>query len=214
MEFAYPTITTIVPANVGVVKNAPNKAAAEGFVDFLLSPKGQEVLLDPAIRRLPVNPVTYEKAPAGYPNPFKDSSLGAQVNFDVNVSQARYNVVDALFDQLITFQLDELKAATQAIHKADAALAKTPNDKAKALLAEARDLVAAMPVTAEQAADPQLAGAFTVERKSAKDAVPERQAQVEQKWAAFAKENYAAARRKADEALPWRADAEVLTPMR
>ena len=201
VEFVYPTVTTIVPANVGVVKNAPNKAAAESFVDFLLSPNGQEVLLQPAIRRLPVNPVTYEKAPAGYPNPFKDTSLGAQVNFDVNVSQARYNVVDALFDQLVTFQLDDLKAATQAIHKADAALAKKPNDKAKALLAEARDLVAAMPVTAEQAADPQLAGAFTVERKSAKDAVPERQAQVEQKWAAFAKENYAAARKKADEAL-------------
>ncbi len=201
VEFVYPTVTTIVPANIGVVKNAPNKAAAEAFVDFLLSPAGQEVLLEPAIRRLPVNPATYAKAPEGYPNPFKDASLGAQVNFDVNLSQARYNVVDALFDQLITFQLDDLKAATRAIHQAEAALAKAPNDKAKALLAEARDLVAAMPVTAAEAADPQLTGAFTVERKSATDAVPERQAQVEQKWAAFAKQNYAAARRKAEEAL-------------
>ncbi|WP_454016858.1 ABC transporter substrate-binding protein [Azospirillum sp. Marseille-Q6669] len=201
VEFVYPTVTTIVPANIGIVKNAPNKAAAETFVDFILSPQGQEVLLQPAIRRLPVNPTTYAKAPADYPNPFKDTSLGSQVNFDVEVSQARYNVVDALFDQLITFQLDGLKAATRAIHQADAALAKKPNDKAKALLAEARDLVAAMPVTAQEAADPQLAGAFTVERKSATDAVPERQAQVEQKWAAFAKDNYAAARKKAEEAL-------------
>ena len=201
VEFVYPTVTTIVPANIGIVKNAPNKAAAETFVDFILSPEGQEVLLQPAIRRLPVNPATYAKAPAGYPNPFKDTSLGSQVNFDVEVSQARYNVVDALFDQLITFQLDDLKAATRAIHQAEAALAKKPNEKGKALLTEARDLVAAMPVTGEQAADPQLAGAFTVERKSATDAVPERQAQVEQKWAAFAKENYAAARKKAEEAL-------------
>ncbi|ALJ38458.1 extracellular solute-binding protein [Azospirillum brasilense] len=201
VEFVYPTVTTIVPANIGIVKNAPNKAAAETFVDFILSPQGQEVLLQPAIRRLPVNPATYAKAPADYPNPFKDTSLGSQVNFDVEVSQARYNVVDALFDQLITFQLDGLKAATRAIHQADAALAKKPNDKAKALLAEARDLVAAMPVTAQEAADPQLAGAFTVERKTATDAVPERQAQVEQKWAAFAKDNYAAARKKAEEAL-------------
>ena len=201
VEFVYPTVTTIVPANIGIVKNAPNKAAAETFVDFILSPEGQEVLLQPAIRRLPVNPATYAKAPADYPNPFKDTSLGASVNFDVEVSQARYNVVDALFDQLITFQLDDLKAATRAIHQAEAALAKKPNDKGKALLAEARDLVAAMPVTAQEAADPQLAGAFTVERKSATDAVPERQAQVEQKWAAFAKQNYAAARKKAEEAL-------------
>ena len=201
VEFVYPTVTTIVPANIGIVKNAPNKAAAETFVDFVLSPQGQEVLLQPAIRRLPVNPATYAKAPADYPNPFKDKSLGAAVNFDVEVSQARYNVVDALFDQLITFQLDDLKAATRAIHQAEAALAKKPNDKGKALVAEARDLVAAMPVTAAEAADPQLAGAFTVERKSATDAVPERQAQIEQKWAAFAKENYAAARKKAEEAL-------------
>lgn len=201
VEFVYPTVTTIVPANIAVVKNAPNKAAAETFIDFILSPKGQEVLLEPAIRRLPVNPATYDKAPPGYLNPFKDKGLGAQVTFDVNVSQARYNVVDALFDQLITFQLDDLKAATRAIHQAEAAVAKKSNDKARALLAEARDLVAAMPVTAAQAADPQLAGAFTVERKSATDAVPERQAQIEQKWAAFARENYAAARRKADEAL-------------
>ena len=201
VEFVYPTVTTIVPANIGIVKNAPNKAAAETFVDFILSPEGQEVLLQPAIRRLPVNPATYAKAPADYPNPFKDTSLGASVNFDVEVSQARYNVVDALFDQLITFQLDDLKAATRAIHQAEAALAKKPNDKGKALLGEARDLVAAMPVTAQEAADPQLAGAFTVERKSATDAVPERQAQVEQKWAAFAKQNYAAARKKAEEAL-------------
>ena len=201
VEFVYPTVTTIVPANIGVVKNAPNKLAAETFVDFLLSPKGQEVLLEPAIRRLPVNPAIYEKAPANYPNPFKDPSLGSQVSFDVNLSQARYNVVDALFDQLITFQLDDLKAAVRAIQTAEAALASKPNEKAKTLLAEARDLVAAMPITAEEAVDPQLVGAFTVERKSATDAVPERQAQVEQKWSAFAKQNYAAARKKADEAM-------------
>ncbi|MGQ9369167.1 ABC transporter substrate-binding protein [Azospirillum sp. ST 5-10] len=201
VEFAYPTVTTIVPANIGIVKNPPNQAAAEAFVDFILSPEGQEVLLKPEIRRLPVNPATYAKAPADYPNPFKDTSLGAAVDFDVDVSQARYNVVDALYDQLVTFQLDDLKAATRAIQQAETALEKTPDDKAKALVGEARDLVAAMPISAAEAADPQIAGAFTVERKSAKDEVPERQAELERKWAAFGKANYAAAREKAEEAL-------------
>ena len=75
VKFVYPTVTTIVPANVGIVANAPNKAGAEAFVEYLLSPPGQEVLLEPSIRRLPVNPDVYAKAPADYPNPFKDPSL-------------------------------------------------------------------------------------------------------------------------------------------
>ena len=83
MKFVYPSVTTIVPANVGIVANAPNKAAAEAFVEFLLSPAGQQVLFDPGIRRLPVNPSVYDKAPAGYPNPFKDPRLNSMVNFDV-----------------------------------------------------------------------------------------------------------------------------------
>ena len=75
--------------NIGIVANAPNKAAGEAFLDFLLSPEGQLVLLEPGIRRLPINPATYAKAPADYPNPFKDPTLGARVKFDVAVSEKR-----------------------------------------------------------------------------------------------------------------------------
>jgi ABC-type Fe3+ transport system substrate-binding protein len=110
VKFVYPTVTTIVPANVGLITNAPNKAAGEAFLDFLLSPAGQLVLLEPGIRRLPVNPATYAQAPADYPNPFKDPTLGARVKFDVEISEKRTDVVDTLFDQMITFQLEGLRA--------------------------------------------------------------------------------------------------------
>ena len=96
-----------------IVANAPNKAGAEAFVEFLLSPAGQEVLLEPGIRRLPVNPAIYAKAPADYPNPFTDPRFGAKMTFDVDVSETRTAVVDTLFDQLISFQLDALKAVDQ-----------------------------------------------------------------------------------------------------
>ena len=43
-------------------------------------------------------------------------------------------MVDVLFDQLISFQLDSLKAATKAIHEAEAALAKKDNAQARALV--------------------------------------------------------------------------------
>jgi phosphoglycerate transport regulatory protein PgtC len=195
VKFVYPSVTTIVPANVGVVANPPNKAGAEAFVEFLLSPAGQEVLLDKGIRRLPVRPETYAKAPADYPNPFKDPSLGGKVTFDSSLSSARTAVVDTLYDQLVTFQLDALKSATKAIHTAEAALAKKDSPAGRALLKEARDLVAKMPVTAEQAASAEIQAAFSGgKQKSA------RQAELEQQWAASAKAAYVEAETKAGEA--------------
>ena len=198
VKFVYPSVTTIVPANIAVVANAPNKAGAEAFIEFLLSPKGQETLFDPGIRRLPVNPAVYDKAPAGYPNPFKDPRLNAMIKFDVKTSEHRNNVVDALFDQIVTFQLADLKSATKAIDDAEAALAKKDNAQGRALVKEARDLIAAMPVTEAEASAGETTGAFTGGKKKEKGA---RQAELEQKWAAFAKEHYAQAKAKADEAL-------------
>jgi ABC-type Fe3+ transport system substrate-binding protein len=195
VKFVYPSITTIVPANVAIIANAPNRGGAEAFVEFLLSPAGQEVLLEPSIRRLPINPAVYAKAPPDYPNPFKDPSLGARVKFDVDVSEKRTNVVDTLFDQTITFQLDGLKGATKAIHDAEAALAKKDNAQARALVKEARDLVAAVPVSEAQAASPEITGAFTGAKEKGA-----RQAELEQQWASFARDRYAQARTKAEEA--------------
>ncbi len=196
IKFVYPSVTTIVPANIGIVANAPNKAGAEAFVEYLLSPAGQEILLLPAIRRLPINPATYAKAPADYPNPFKDTSLGAKVKFSAQTSEKRSEVVDVLFDQIITFQLDTLKDATKALHAVDAALAKKDNAKARAVANEARELIAAMPITEAQASALEIAGAFTGAKEKGA-----RQAELEQQWAAFAKDRYAQAKAKAAEAL-------------
>jgi ABC-type Fe3+ transport system substrate-binding protein len=196
IKFVYPSVTTIVPANVAVVANPPNKAGAEAYIEFLLSPAGQEVLFEKTIRRLPVRPETYAKAPADYPNPFKDPALGGKVTFDSNVSSARTAVVDTLYDQLVTFQLDALKAATKAIHEAEAALATKDNPAGRKLVKEARDLVAKMPITAEQAASEEIKAAFSGGKKK-KTA---RQAELEQQWAASAKAAYAEAATKANEA--------------
>jgi phosphoglycerate transport regulatory protein PgtC len=197
VKFVYPSVSTVVPANVGIVANAPNPAAARAFVDFLLSDKGQELLLIPAISRLPVNPATYAKAPEGYPNPFKGSIGLPGFQFDVGLSEKRYTPVDVLFDQLITFNLEPLRAATKAIHEVEARLARRDNAQARALIAEARALIAAMPVTAAQAVSDEIAGAF--KGSTAQQKAP-RQAELEQQWSTFAKEKYAAALAKATEA--------------
>jgi phosphoglycerate transport regulatory protein PgtC len=197
VKFVYPSVSTVVPANVGIIANAPNQAGARAFVDFLLSDAGQELLLIPAISRLPVNPATYAKAPEGYPNPFKGAIGLPGFQFDVAVSERRYTAVDVLFDQLITFNLEPLKAVTKAMHEVEARLARRDNPAARALLGEARALIAAMPVTAAQAASDDIRASF---RGTTPDAKAPRQAELEQQWSSFAKEKYAAAAAKVAEA--------------
>lgn len=197
VKFVYPTMSTIVPANIAVVKNAPNSAGAKAFIEYLLSAPGQEILFQPTIRRLPVLPSVYAKAPAGLPNPFEFKWLSG-LKFDVDLSEQRYTVVDVLYDQLITFQHEALKKATKALHDAETALAKKPNNAAKALIAEARAAINAMPVTEAEASSEDMRAAF--KGGSGKAGAP-RQAELEQKWAGFAKEKYSLALAKAEEAL-------------
>lgn len=205
VDFAYPTVTTLVPANIAIVKDAPSPKAAAAFIEFLLSVEGQELLLDPAIRRLPVNPDTYAKAPADFPNPFKDQSIGAAVKFDVELSKERYNIVNSLFDVMITYRREDLAKATIAIQKAEEALKGKSNSEAEELIKEARELISAMPISEADAVDSKFPGVFTSDvykkRKKADVKVPQRQAEIEEKWDAFTKKNYGDAEAKAKKAL-------------
>ena len=190
-----------MPANIAIVKDAPNEAGARAFIEYLLTPEGQKVLLDPAIMRLPVNPETYRFAPEGFPNPFAPgSTIGAAVKFDVLKSKARYNLVNSMFDVMITYRLDDLRAAVRAVQLAEAKHAGGDNAEAKALIAEARALIEANPIDEAKSLDPEFAAIFTKKRKKATDKVGERQAQVEQQWDAMVVENYRRARELADKA--------------
>lgn len=200
VELVYPSVTAIVPANIGVIKNAPNHEGAKKFVEYLLSPEGQKVLLNPAIMRLPINPEAYKDAPEGFPNPFdKDFAPGA-IQFDVDKSGVRYNLVNSLFDVLVTFRLQDLREAVAAIHKAEAAYTKSKNPEAAELISQARQLIEAMPITEEQSLDPSFTQAFTTSRTKADTKVVGRQAEIEQQWDTFAVENYRKARDLANKA--------------
>ena len=193
VDFVYPTVTTLVPANIAMVKSAPHPEAAAAFIEFLLSEAGQEMLLDPKIRRLPVRPEIYAKAPKGFPNPFVDKSIGAKVKFDVMKSKSRYNLVNSMFDVMITYRLDDLRAATKAVQDAEKAIAGKNNAAAEKLIAEAKALIAALPIDEAKAMDQDFAGIFKKKRKKATDKVTGRQAEVEQQWDSMVKENYSKA---------------------
>jgi phosphoglycerate transport regulatory protein PgtC len=186
VEFVYPSVTAIVPANIALVAGSKAPDAGKRFIQFTLSDEGQQLLLDKQISRLPVLPATYQKAPAGYPNPFT-GKIQAKVNFDSALSESRYYVVLALFDQLVTFRHKELAAATKAIHDAHKRLGGKPS----AQLDEARRLAYTPPVDEKQAADKTLEAVFKADKKDAE--ASRKRAQTEEEWASRAKANYAKA---------------------
>ena len=199
VDFVYPTVTAIVPANVGIIANARNQRAAEAFVEFLLSEEGQQILLDPKIQRLPVRLDSYAKAPAGYPNPFKDARLAKGITFNSELSEQRYELLNSLYDRVVTFRLKELNAAWRAIQSAEAKLGGKAGAAAKDLLAQARRLASAVPITEKESTDPSVTGAFQALKEGQKPAG--RQAEFESRWDAAALKNYTEARTLAERAL-------------
>jgi len=194
VEFAYPSLTSVVPASVGIVKGGPNPQEARTFVNYLLSEAGQMVLFAPEIARLPVIPDLYAKAPKDYPNPFKKKMGG--VEFNDELSSGRRDVVNSLCDHIITFRHNELRDAWKSIYNAEVALAKSKSANAaqgKSMVAEARRLASQAPINDKRASDKEVTGAF--KSKSGF------KAQLETEWENFARANYSKAKELAEKAL-------------
>jgi ABC-type Fe3+ transport system substrate-binding protein len=200
VEFTYPDVTAVVPANIALVAGSKNPDEARKFISYTVSQEGQQLLYDPKISRLPILPPEQMggKTPQGYPNAFEIAKR-AKVQFDSDLSESRYNVVSALFDQTITFRIKELQAATKAIHDAETALAKKPNAKAAALLKEAREAAYTPVVDATKVADKEFLAVFAASKKDA--AVNKRVTALEDHWNTSARGNYERAKVLAEQAL-------------
>jgi ABC-type Fe3+ transport system substrate-binding protein len=199
VDFVYPAMTSIVPANIALIAGGKNTAEAKKFVQFTLSQAGQELLLDPKISRLPV--LAYSsfgnKIPAGYPDP-QAIVKRAKVNFNADLSEDRYAVVHSLFDQTITFRLKELQAATKAIHEAEAKLAGKPNAQAAELLKQARATAFSPIVSSSLAGQADFLKVFASNKKEV--AVSKQITGLEESWNRKARENYARAAELAQQA--------------
>jgi len=201
VEFAYPSVTAVVPANIGLVTGAKNADEAKKFIAFTLSKDGQQLLFDPKISRLPVLPYADLKVPAGYPD-IQAVAKKAKVQFDSELSESRYQVVVSLFDQMVTFRLKELQAATKAIHEADkkikAKAGGAANAQAAELLKQARGFAYAPLVGQDNVKNEQFLELF---RKNRRDvAVSKQLTGQEELWANKAKSNYAKATELAGQA--------------
>lgn len=198
VEFIYPDVTAVVPANIGLVAGGKNPSEARQFISFTVSTEGQQLLFDPKISRLPILPPEQLKAPAGYPNPFEIAKR-AKVAFNSELSESRYNVVSAMFDQAITFRIKDLQAATKAIHAAEAALAKKPNAQAAALVKQAREAAFTPVVASGMAGNKDFLALFTANKKEA--SVNKQITGLEDRWNSGARDNYNRAKTLAEQAL-------------
>ena len=199
VDFVYPSMTSVVPANIAMVAGGKNTPEAIKFISYTLSMEGQELLFDPKISRMPVLPYSVAglKVPSDYPNIY-EIARKSKVQFNSEMSEARYALVTSLFDQIITFRLKELQAATRAIHEAEQKLAKKPNARAADLIKQARQFAYTPLVDEKNASDPQFLGLF---RKNKKDvAVAKQLTGLEELWNSKAKANYARAEELAREA--------------
>ena len=187
VEFVYPSVTAIVPANIGLVAGAKNPEWGRRFIQFTLSAEGQKLLLDPKISRLPVLPETYKSAPPGYPDPY-GGKIRAKVNFDSDLSERRYYLVSSMFDHTVTFRHKELAAATKAIHEAGARLAAKPNPQGQKLLAEARELAYTPLVDDAKMRDDAFVKIFRETKRDAE--TQKRMTALEEHWAKEARRNY------------------------
>ncbi len=206
VEFTYPAETVLVPASIAILEKAPHPELAGRFVEFLLSAQGQRLLLEPQISRLPIRPASYQdnSLPAYFPRPYGARELGSHVAFDVLKSRRRYNVVNSLFDVMITYRLEELRAAMSVIQQAETVLQSTiqAQPALAGAAARARDLVNQLPIDELTAGGPRFVAEFTTKRKKAADVVTGEQGKIEKNWDLLVADNYRKAREIVEAALP------------
>ena len=177
--FAYAWPNVVTPAGIGLIKGARNPDGGRAFIAFTLSEAGQRLLLNPEISRLPVLPSLYQSAerPAELPD-ILNTLRSSPTVYAPDVSASRYQVVNALFDQSITFRHQELASVTGTIHELEAQLRQQRDAEASALVARARDLIfrAPMPATDRLLTDPALSGPQRVAALAVREADWARQA--------------------------------------
>lgn len=147
VDFTYAWPSVITPVSIGLVNGARNPEGGKTFINFALSKEGQRLLLRPEISRLPVLPEVYETKdrPQEYPD-LTDVTSSDLPAYAPDVSESRYQMVGAIFDQLVTFRHRELVDISRDIHAIDKALRERPDREVRQAITEARNLVFQAPM--------------------------------------------------------------------
>jgi ABC-type Fe3+ transport system substrate-binding protein len=190
VEFRYPSGLVVLPASVAIVKGAPNRTAAERFIDFLLSEEAQYLLIDKRIARLPIRSEVYESVPDGFPNPFDPAVINRAVDFDLDTSIARYTLINTLFDVMVTFNLSSLQQVTRVVDSLEERLRLRDNPAARELLLQAREMMAFLPIAEEKSRDQEYVARFSQERGRQDDSIRQQGIELEKQWTEAFRKRY------------------------
>lgn len=103
LDFAYPAENIFLPASIAVLAGARNPVGAHRFAAFVLSEAGQRLLAEPRINRFAV---ARDLLATQAENLFALASAEQPAFlFDAKLSGRRYEMVNILFDELITERL-------------------------------------------------------------------------------------------------------------
>lgn len=148
-RFVLPGETLFAPASIARLATSPNPKEAELFIDFVLSPEGQKMLREPRIGRLAVSPSAYgpEETP---PHLSAAEGIFNRTAFDAGLSAGRYELVNLIFDEWITFRRPEHARLWRSLQAMEAALLTRPDEPAAKLLTQARTALTQPPIPAAE----------------------------------------------------------------
>ncbi len=185
VDFSYFSTSPLLAASVAILKESQQPQAAKKFIEFLLSPTGQRTLLDKRINRIPIrSDIDSQKIKKYKRKNFtankEDTTNGPSFTLDIKRSTARYQLVNALFDEMITFRIDELNKIWRNIHEVEKILTGKQDHIATSLITQARALVTQIPVTEQQSKQASFTQFFQYKRWGRP--VSKQQARIEMSW--------------------------------
>jgi phosphoglycerate transport regulatory protein PgtC len=150
-QFSLPEETLFVPASIAILSDAANREGAKRFIDFVLSTEGQTLLLNPAVSRLPISPAAYPVSGTVDGNPFQREGLFARGLFDAGLSAARYELVNIIFDEMITFRRSELERIWRSVRRLEEILSERSDTELARLVSDARSALTQPPLSGAEA---------------------------------------------------------------
>lgn len=141
LVFRYGRPLIIIPARIAALRGGQAPEAARAFIDFVLSPEGQRILLSPQIRRIPADPAIRAELAESFRPEVRAALQFSWSRYDPVLAARRYWEVNELFEAFIGRDFLRRRELWRRLH------ALPPGPEASRL----RRLLTHMPLTEHQA---------------------------------------------------------------
>lgn len=190
IDFQYGEPILLLPAGIAFLKGGNNRVEAMKFLQFILSPEGQEILLDPTIGRLPILKDVRTTKVMKVPELLHFINEGKTSSYDTKLSRTRYNLVNNLFDQLITYRLLERRKIWKSLIELEN-MHGMEQDYLQKVKENVLSLLSEIPVSEEQSVDRKTN--FLLESTSGSGGGNERKRKLLQEWDSFISQRFSQA---------------------